>query len=69
MIRWLVVVGAALGLRAVAPSAQTGSLLRKIGSHASMADGKLISNYAFKRTADLALRSNQSDGRGRLMQR
>ena len=69
MIRWLVVVGAALGLRAVAPSAQTGGLLRKLGSYASMADGKLNSNYAFKPTADPALRSNQLPRRGGLMRR
>jgi hypothetical protein len=40
MPRKLVAVGAALGLRAVAFSAQTGGLLRKLVCFGSMAEGK-----------------------------
>jgi hypothetical protein len=58
MIRSLEANRAALGLRAVASLAQTGDLLGKIGFHASMAEGKQNSNYAFKPIAEQALRSN-----------
>ena len=59
MIRGAVVDCAALGLRAVAPSAHTRGLLGKIGFCASMAEGKQNSNYAFKPTAEQALRMDR----------
>ncbi len=57
--RKFVAVGAALGLRAVAPSAQTGGQLRKIVFQVHMAEGKSKFNYAFYATPELALRSNR----------
>ena len=69
MIRGAVVDRAALGLRAVAPSAHTRGLLGKIGLHASMAEGKQNSNYVFKPTPDLALGSNRACGRRGLTRR
>ena len=69
MIRSLEADRAALGLRAVAPSAQTRGLLSKFGLHASMAEGKQNSNYVFKPTPDLALGSNRACGRRGLTRR
>ena len=69
MIRSLKADRAALGLRAVGATAQTGDLLGKIGLHASMAEGKLNSNYVFKPTPDLALGSNRACGRRGLTRR
>ena len=63
MIRGAVVDCAALGLRAVAPSAHTRGLLGKIGFCASMAEGKQNSNYAFKPTAEQALRMDRGASR------
>ena len=70
MIRGAVEDRAALGLRAVAPSAHTRGLLGKIGFCASMAEGKQNSNYAFKPTAEQALRMDRgTSGRGGLTRR
>ena len=63
MIRGAVVDRAALGLRAVAPSAHTRGLLGKIGFCASMAEGKQNSNYAFKPTAEQALGTDRGASR------
>ena len=69
MIRGCEADRAALGLRAVGASAQTGDLLGKIGLHASMAEGKQNSNYVFKPTPDVALGSNRAFRRRGLTRR
>ena len=70
MIRGCEADRAALGLRAVGSSEQTRDLLGKIGLRASMAEGKQNSNYAFKPTAEQALRMDRGTScRGGLTRR